>query len=151
MTESANIEADVATRFRAFRARLKQSQEQLGAAIGGTKRGIQENETGRGLPSGRVLRGLALLGLNVNWLLTGDGPMLMKDLEAGAQGPASPLDEELLQYVLELVEHEQAKKGGKPNPSKKAELVVLLYDIIAETGHKAGPNIDRILRLVVNS
>lgn len=117
-------------------------------AIGGTKRGLQENESGRNSPQARILAELVRLGCNVNWLLTGDGPMLMKDLEAGAQGPASPLDEETLEYVIEALEQRIAAAGKKPAAKKKAEAIAALYDYVMDTGHKGDAKMERILRLV---
>ncbi|CCF96498.1 hypothetical protein B7R77_02890 [Ralstonia solanacearum K60] len=147
--ESANtITVEVGERLRAYRQHLGWAQEKLGLAVGGTKRGVQDNELGRVMPGARALRGLALLGLNVNWLLTGDGPMLMKDLVAGAQGPASPLDEETLEYVIEALEQRIAAAGKKPDAKKKAEAVVALYDYVVDTGHKGDAKMERILRLV---
>lgn len=32
------------------------------------------------MPGGEVISGLIRLGINANWLLTGDGPMLLADL-----------------------------------------------------------------------
>ncbi|MCL1618373.1 helix-turn-helix domain-containing protein [Ralstonia pseudosolanacearum] len=149
MTESANtFTAEVGERLRAYRTHLGWSQERFGMAIGGTKRGLQENESGRNSPQARILAELVRLGCNVNWLLTGDGPMLMKDLEAGAQGPASPLDEETLEYVIEALEQRIAAAGKKPAAKKKAEAIAALYDYVMDTGHKGDAKMERILRLV---
>lgn len=147
MTESANrYQDEIGERLRAFRTHLDVSQGQLGEMVGGTKRGVQENEGGRSAPQAKMLARLAELGLNVNWLLTGHGPMLLADLEAGA--PSSPLDSELLAVVLERLEGKIAAEGVRVSAKKKAELAVLLYDYIIETGKREGPSIDRILRLV---
>lgn len=55
------------------------SQEELAGAVGGSKRGIQDNETRNRVPGGEVIRGFIKLGINANWLLTGEGEMLISD------------------------------------------------------------------------
>lgn len=153
--ESANLDEGGATlnvemgeRLRAFRTSLGMTQEELGRAIGGTKRGVQDNELGKSSPQTRFLAKLADLGLNLNWLVNGQGPMLLKDLEAGAQSAPSALDPELLQVVLEKLDQKIASVGARVSGKKKAEFVVLLYDYIVETGRREGPSVERILRLV---
>lgn len=149
MMESANrLQDEIGERLKSFRTQLGVSQERLGEMAGGTKRGIQENEGGRSAPQARVLAGLVELGLNANWLLTGKGPMLLAELEAGAQAPSSPLDVELLQLVLDKLEGKIAATGKRVSAAKKAELAALLYDYIVETGKSEGPSVERILRLV---
>ncbi|MCT9015057.1 hypothetical protein N6G05_15925 [Cupriavidus gilardii] len=74
--------------------------------------------------------------------------MLLKDLEAGAQAPASALDVELLEVVLDRLEAKIAATGKRVAAKKKAELAALLYDYIVETGKAEGPSVERILRLV---
>lgn len=149
MSESANFSTEaIGERMRAFRAHLNVSQERLGELIGGTKRGVQDNENGRNAPQSKMIAGLVGLGVNANWLLTGKGPMLLAELEAGAQAPASPLDVELLQLVLDKLEGKIAATGKRVSAEKKAELAALLYDYIVETGKSEGPSVERILRLV---
>lgn len=147
--ETENFDAkDVGERLRAFREHLSMSQEALGRAIGGTKRGVQDNELGKSSPQSRYLGRLAEMGLNINWLLTGDGRMLMKEMEAGAQAPVSPLDVEILELVLDRLEEKIASSGKRVSAKKKAELVALLYEYIIDTGKAEGPSVERFLRLV---
>lgn len=124
-------------------------QEQLAEAIGGTKRGIQDNELGRALPNSKALTGLCQLGLNVNWLLTGEGPMLLKEMGAAAtaEGSAGAVDEETLEYVIGALEERIAAAGTKPSAKKKAAAIAALYDYVME-GHKGDPKMERFLRLV---
>ncbi|SOZ12047.1 helix-turn-helix domain-containing protein [Cupriavidus taiwanensis] len=149
MSESANTTAEaIGERLRAFRTHMGVSQDRLGQLIGGTKRGVQDNENGRNAPQSKVIAGLVGLGLNANWLLTGDGPMLLSDLKVGQTAPASALDVELLEVVIEKLEAKIAAAGVRASPKKKAELAALLYDYIVETGKAEGPSVERILRLV---
>ena len=148
MASEERENSHIGTRLRAFRESLGFGQEQLAEAIGGTKRGIQDNELGKALPNSKALIGLCRLGLNVNWLLAEEGPMLLKDLAATAQAPTGPVDTELLALVIARLEKEIGARGARPAPGKQGELIALLYDYMIETGKKEGPSVERILRLV---
>lgn len=144
----AALNIEIGERLRAFRVHLGMTQEELGRAIGGTKRGVQDNELGKSSPQTRFLARLWDLGVSLNWLISGKGPMLAKDLVAASQLTQSPLDLELLQLVHEKLEQKIASVGARVNAKKKAEFVALLYDYMAETGRKEGASVERILRLV---
>ncbi|EGK72015.1 hypothetical protein METUNv1_01793 [Methyloversatilis universalis FAM5] len=75
-----SVKQGVGTRLRDFRQHLRLSQDVLAKTLGASKRGIQDNESGKTLPGAAVLRGLHELGLNLAWLLAGEGPMLAADL-----------------------------------------------------------------------
>lgn len=62
----------------------------MGRAIGGTLRAWQEYEAGRRRPRQEALAGLARLGVNVNWVLTGEGP-IWSTREPGSRGVVPPL------------------------------------------------------------
>lgn len=75
----------IAARFKAARERLGLSQKALAVAVGVSWRAIQENEGKNDrVPGGKILSGLMALGINTQWLLTGEGDMLLQ----GAPGPA---------------------------------------------------------------
>jgi hypothetical protein len=55
-------------------AHLRMTQAQLGAFVGQSSgRGVQDNERGLTMPSGDTLHQLAHEGINVHWVLTGEG------------------------------------------------------------------------------
>lgn len=64
----------VGERLKRAREVLRMNQAELATAIGASKRGLQDNEAGKSVPGGQALAGLASLGININWLLTGHGP-----------------------------------------------------------------------------
>ena len=72
----------IGDRVKAARTALGLTQDGLARAVGGSKRGIQENEARNRVPGGDVVAGMVELGINANWLLTGEGPMMMADLTA---------------------------------------------------------------------
>lgn len=78
-TESVNI--GVGPRLKRVREALRLTQAELADAVGGSKRGLQDNETRNRVPGGEVIAGFVRLGINANWLLTGEGPMLLEELD----------------------------------------------------------------------
>ena len=77
--------------MKAARGHLGLTQDGLAKVVGSSKRGIQENEALKSVPGGEVLAGFVRAGINANWLLTGEGPMLLSDLSAtNVAIPAAP-------------------------------------------------------------
>jgi len=139
--------AEIGTRMRAARAALGLSQEGLANAVGGSKRGIQNNEALKSVPGGEVICGLIALGINSNWLLSGAGPMLLADLQAPA-AQASAIDTETLAYVIEAVEEALESRHKTLAAQRKAALIQLIYDYCMDTGRRETGTVDRFLKLV---
>ena len=79
--------------------------------------------------------GFVHAGINANWLLTGEGPMLLRELQtAGAKEPAQAVDLELMQGLLEMLEEELEKRDRDLGPASKARLVAVLYDCAVKLG-----------------
>lgn len=137
---------EVGARMKEARTALGLSQEGLATAVGGSKRGIQNNEALKSVPGGEVICGLVGLGINANWLLTGEGPMLLADLQAPSapETPPGALDMERLQLAIEATEEGLAAARRTMQPNKKAELIMAVYDLLEDSG----VNKDRVLKLV---
>lgn len=71
MDGTAMMKDRLAQRLKAVRERLGFTQQQMASAVGTKHRSWQDYETGRSIPGGRVLAGLAELDVDINWLLTG--------------------------------------------------------------------------------
>lgn len=93
-----------------------------------TKRAIQNNELGISAPNSRILRQLGNLGVNLNWLIMGSGPMLLKDIHA-----ADRWDADLLRFVIETVQQQLQQRNKKLPDAKFAELVALFYEYCFRT------------------
>jgi transcriptional regulator with XRE-family HTH domain len=63
-------------RLKNMRGRLNKTQKGMASTLGIAPRTWQNYEEGVHEPSWKVLEGLAGLGVNVNWLLTGNGEMI---------------------------------------------------------------------------
>lgn len=62
-------------RLKTARESLGYTQKEMAIAINTNPQTWQVYETGKSIPGGKVLEALALMGFNVNWLLTGKGKM----------------------------------------------------------------------------
>lgn len=127
------------------------SQEQFAVQLGGTKRGIQENEQGNTSPNSKLLAALAKLGLNINWLLTGEGQMYAEDLRAEAAKESRELTADEVKVVCIILMRLQdaiRERGVEVPVEKQIELVSLLFDYAQETGEVEQDRVERYLRLV---
>lgn len=82
-------------RLKRIRTHLNLTQSQMADAVGVKYRSWQDYETGKSIPGGKVLAGIAKLGINTHWVLTGDGQIL-----AGAR-PAVSCGEGVMQTIAD--------------------------------------------------
>lgn len=80
------------------------------------------------------------LGINANWLLTGDGSMLLSGPQASIGAP----DAARLRLAIEAAEEGLSAAGRVMGPDKKAELVLAIYDLFEEPAITK----ERVLKLV---
>jgi len=66
---------DLADRLKIARESTGKSQKDMAAELGTSFRAWQDYEAGKNYPGGKVFESLAKLGLDTNWLLTGEGKM----------------------------------------------------------------------------
>ncbi|HYH21572.1 MAG TPA: hypothetical protein VD995_23430 [Azospirillum sp.] len=75
-------------------------------------------------------------GVSLDWLATGEGPMLLSEraappaAESEAAGRANAVDEAVLSNLLEGLEMFMAAEDLEQEPAEKARLVVLLYRML---------------------
>ncbi|MDO8933319.1 MAG: helix-turn-helix transcriptional regulator [Rhodocyclaceae bacterium] len=138
----------VATRLRAARDALRLTQRQVAERIRMPLPSYKDYEAGNRIPGGEALGLLILAGINANWLITGEGPMLMADLEVGDAPSQPPLDWKILGGVIEDIENRQANQDLDLAPEKKAQLIGLVYDYCPSTGKYEPSLLDRFLKLV---
>lgn len=122
----------ISDRLKAARAAIGLTQKEVAAQSGVSARGYQGYEDGRSVPGGEAIAGLVRLGINANWLLTGDGPMLLKDLVAAAPKPATvQINVQALAAILHM-----AQTTAKPGESPEALCLqaVKFYQVAIEQG-----------------
>jgi transcriptional regulator with XRE-family HTH domain len=123
MKEATQKPTFIGGRMRVAREFLGFSQQGLADELGVSKRGIQDNETRNRVPGGDVINGFVYLGINANWLLTGDGPMLLADL--------APKPVQINVKALSAIIEGLAKAGA--SPEKLGSTAVRYYqDAIAQ-------------------
>lgn len=77
-----NQKIAVGVRLKEARAALGLTQKELCALIEMPLPSLRDYELGKRIPGGDAIGGLVRAGINSNWLLTGEGPMLLSTLPA---------------------------------------------------------------------
>jgi transcriptional regulator with XRE-family HTH domain len=145
--ESVNPNKGLGGRLKEARQRLGVTQATLAETSGIPLKTYKKYEGDLILPGAEALTGLMKGGgINLHWLLTGEGPMLLKDMEE--TGPPPAVDGEVLAGVIEGVESALAGRRLALEPAKKAHLIGVLYDYIKATGTLTTADVARFLKLV---
>ncbi|WP_051711583.1 transcriptional regulator [Andreprevotia chitinilytica] len=145
--ESVQLDVvEIGARIKRARAALGLTQDALAVLAGSpSKRGIQENESGNTMPGGQIIGTLVCAGVNANWLLTGEGSMLLAELQAAT--PTAPFETARLQLALEAVEEGLAATSRTMPPDKKAELILAVYDLLDDVDATSKGKILRLVKL----
>lgn len=107
LTSGGAASMTLSDRFRAMREKWCLSQTDMAIRVGVTRNSWQRYEKGE-LPNGETLLRLAELGGNVQWLLTGQGPMMMDTIAPETQTTAAEGDENT-SAVLSYLQGENAR------------------------------------------
>lgn len=132
-------DSSVGGRLKAARARLAKTQKEMAEAAGIPFHSYQKYEMDSSMPGGQALAGLALLGIDLTWLLTG---------RSGADLAPAAVDAELLATVIEGVNRAQGARGIELAPDKHAQLIALVYDHFEGREARDERVYDRFLRLI---
>jgi transcriptional regulator with XRE-family HTH domain len=131
-------------RLREFRQSQDAAQGEFADRCGIPRPSYRDYEGGKSFPGSSALIQLQAQGLNVNWLLARVGPMLISDL---AKSPPA-LNEAVLVGVVEAIENFLAERELVLPPTKKGELIALLYETCLPEGEARPAVMQRFLRLV---
>ena len=135
---------NIGDRLKAARKHLGLSQATIAERTGiplGTYKKYEGDERS---PGSDALTALGKTGINLNWLLSGEGPMLLKDLQPDVQ---ADVDIKRLSAVVAGVEQALAARNLELAPEKKARLVGVLYEYCKKTGTREGAVVDQFLEL----
>lgn len=128
-----SIKEALGRRLKEARECLGETQKELGARIDMPIPSLREYELGKRTPGGDAIEAFIRAGINANWLLTGEGPMLLAELQAQADhGPG--LDRDRLRQAMKAMEKGLSAGGITMPPGKKAELLLAVYDMLEEPG-----------------
>lgn len=134
---------EVCRRVRETRERMGWSQSELAERTGVSRDTVGRIERGQ-LPDAEFLGTLSgVAEVSCDWLVLG------RETRYGQGGERVAPDESVLAGVIEGVETELRELGVTLEPKKKAELVALLYEMMAtdEGGESARTHIGRMVKL----
>lgn len=124
-------QTELALRLREVRKALgDQDRNSFASRIGLPKNTLGNYERGLREPPASVIAAYKqMLGVSLDWLLTGGGEMFSQSQTGGFVG-SSMLDRETMRMAIEAVE--EGLSGRAIASDKKAELVLVAYDILME-------------------
>jgi len=111
------------------RAALGLSQTEAANGSGVPVGTLRKYEQGPSLPGAEAIAGFVRLGINANWLLTGEGPMLRAD-QPPQPAPAPRINAEALSVMLEAARIAHPKA----DPARHAELAARFYALSVDNG-----------------
>lgn len=146
----------ISSRLKEVRELLGYTQKGVAEAVGGKLRSWQDYERGLKMPGGSVFEGLARLGINVNWVLTGEGPQMaaeagtdryhvreVSEVPYGSSTARSSsdtvIDAEVLEDVLKVLRRYQDKRGQRWPPDHEARLAAEIYQYLIEMEQQPTP------------
>lgn len=112
------------------RSQWSLTQAEMASRMGVSLRAYQNYETHEREPRAVDLAPLGEYGINLNWLLTGEGQMRRE--EGGESHDSASLDEGLLEVCIEAVEEEVGRAKRTISASNKAKAVSALYDLLMD-------------------
>ena len=133
-------------RVKLVREALGLTQKDAAAGVGVGLRTWQQYEDGTHDVGWRVAVCLCEMGCNLNWLATGEGPMMR-----GEAGENVEEDSDLMFFVTSKVLRKLAGWPHMPDPEKVLKLIKLIHDDIREeemSEAETDKNIERILKIV---
>lgn len=121
------------SRLKAWRDAQRLSQVAAAATFGIPASNYIKYEAGTRVPGAGPMEAFVTAGgINANWLLTGQGPMLLADLQAAQV--AGALDRERMRMAIEAIEEALEEGGLVMAPTKKAEVALAAYDVLETFG-----------------
>lgn len=122
------------------------SASEFGTATGIPVSTLKKYESNHSTPGGEAIQSIAGVGINVHWLVTGEGPMLLADLQPSEPTAWNP---DLMRQVIEAVEEALERGNRELEPEDKASLILSVYDLYADAG--AQPDRSKIIRFVLSA
>lgn len=129
-------------RIRRLRESLGYSQAELARVAGISLGALKKYEGDKRAPGADAIIGLCKAGANLNWLATGEGQILWKDVASARHG----LNTDLLTDIIGAIEQVLDENDLEMLPRKKAEVIVGVYELLQDSEAKVSPA--TILRLV---
>ena len=129
-------------RIKQFRQELGVSQTDFAGNAGIPIDTLRKYESDKRAPGSEALLSMCRAGANINWLLTGEGPILLRNISVGT----GSTNAELLTTIIDSIEQVLDDHDLEMTPRKKAEVIVGVYELLQDSDTKVSPA--TILRLV---
>jgi transcriptional regulator with XRE-family HTH domain len=126
-------EHELSARVRLAREHLKISQKDLAEALGIHYRTFQDQERGKTVPSAIVLQHLTSLGINGQWLLTGEGSMHSEATSPTVEAPAVAIDQELHALVVDGILLIYKQENARLPPRDLGRLAARIHNDLIQT------------------
>jgi len=124
-------QAELATRMDAV-VRLYTSKTSAAKVAGISPEQLSRQLGGRNRPFFDTLARLSLgRGVSLDWVATGEGPMLIKDRILSAPQSAESVDEVILGNLVSGIEVYLSAKDFRPKPDQKSRMIVIFYRILS--------------------
>lgn len=136
-----SIRREIGERLKRARRSRRQNQMDFAGEIGMPLPSYRDYEGGKRVPGGEALRRFARAGIDTHWLLTGED----RAAGGGATVREAPgeyrytLAAARLRDVIAALETALEETGRRPTAAKKADLIVALYELHAESGKPPDP------------
>ena len=126
-----NDVSGVIERLKSARESLGISQRTIAKRIGCSARSWEAYERGKSLPGFRILQSVASLGIDIHWLVTGEGSMT-RSANVTSAAPPEPIDEDLLKMIIEELERFRESRNLSWSAERKARLITYGYAMMIE-------------------
>lgn len=124
---------EVKERLAVWREHVEMTYAELSRITGIPERTLKGYEKGDRNPGSEALAALAKSGINLHWLLTGQGQMRFEPT-AVASGPAGiSLDKTRFKAAVSAIEEGLDLIDRSLPPDKKAELILAAYGLMSES------------------
>lgn len=142
----------IGARLKQWRLHKHLKQDEISSLLGIPFSTYQKYEMAISKPGADAMEAFSRAGINVNWLLTGEGEMMYTSILLPSLGDLYSLDKDRLRTAIETVEEILLESGKIMAPAKKAEAIALAYDIFEEEdGEEVQAITKKILAKLVKS
>ena len=136
----------IAERLRYAREKMGIGQVDAASKFGIPVSSYRKYESGPSEPGSEAMAGITRAGINVHWLLTGEGEMLRSDAQPRSAPSVTSTDFDRPRFLLaiEAVEEGLEAADRTMSPDKKAELFLAVYDLMEEPANTKARVLQRV-------
>lgn len=146
MARPEKIKTELGQRLRNIRmSNGNLDREEFSKFLGINSKTLGNYERGDSAPDANTLALYQkLYGVNINWLVTGKGNMLLND-----ETTSVPINLEQLRAAISAIEEGLNRSKKTINPDAKADLIIIAYNILGEG--KSDNLAENVIRLMTAS